>query len=77
MLEIGNVLSAILKIKNRDDMDRIKHIFGIHKYIYIKRLSESSHQLGCKYCDKKFALNTSVRMLINWDLEIEDLYHKA
>lgn len=62
-------------MKCGDEMlNRIKHIFGIHKYLYIKSLSKYSHQIGCKYCDKKFVLNTSVRMLVDWDLEIEDFY---
>lgn len=56
-------------------LDRVKHWLGIHKYVYIKRLSFNSHQLGCKYCCKRFCMNTSVRLLVTWDQELEDFYN--
>lgn len=57
-------------------LDRIKHLFGIHKYVYVERLSIDSHFLRCKYCNKKFAMNTSVKCLIEWDQELADLYYR-
>ena len=56
-------------------LDRIKHFFGVHKYYKIKRLSTNCHQLGCIYCKKKFAMNTSIKCLLDWDQELEDFYY--
>jgi len=57
-------------------LDRIKHIFGIHKYYEIMRLSCSCHLLGCRFCNKKFALSTSAKVILDWDLEIEDFHRE-
>lgn len=46
-----------------------------HKYAYVKRLSSATHQLSCKRCKKLFAINTSVKTVLEWDLELEDLYY--
>jgi hypothetical protein len=56
--------------------NRIKHFFGVHKYYKIKRLSGDSHLLGCELCTKRFAMNTNVKILIDWDQELEDFYFK-
>lgn len=54
--------------------ERFKHIFGIHVYYYDKRLSENSHLLICPMCLKRFLINTSQQLLIDWDLELHDFY---
>ena len=51
-------------------------LFG-HKYGYVARLSPQSHMLACKRCRKRFAINTDVRVLLDWDLELEDFYTAA
>jgi Fe2+ or Zn2+ uptake regulation protein len=56
-------------------LDRIKHIFGRHKYIYIRRLSDHAHLLGCAYCNKIFCIHTKVKTLLEWDMELADLYY--
>ena len=54
---------------------RLKHWFGRHSYFYLKRLTLNSHILGCEFCKKRFVLNTSVKTLIEWDLELEDYFN--
>jgi len=56
-------------------IQRIKHLFGIHNYTYVKRLSPNSHMLKCSICSKRFVINTSARVLVDWDLEMEDFYY--
>lgn len=56
--------------------DQFKHLFGVHKYVYVKRLGQFSHMLRCAICAKKFCMNTSVRALLPWDQEMED-FHRS
>ena len=53
---------------------KLKHLFGFHKYYRIKKLSDHSHLLGCKLCPKLFAINTNVKVILDWDLELKDMY---
>lgn len=55
-------------------IDQIKHFFGVHKYGYIIRLSDSCHLIECVICKKRFSINTSCHILLEWDLELEDLH---
>jgi len=55
-------------------LDKIKHFFGIHKYYKIRRLSDYSHLLGCELCEKRFSMNTSMKVLLDWDQELEDFH---
>lgn len=57
-------------------LDWFKHLFGIHKYYRIRILGDHSHLLGCKRCNKLFSINTSVKILLEWDLELEDMYRR-
>jgi len=47
-----------------------------HKYGYVARLSPQAHMLACHRCQKRFAMNTDVKVLLDWDLELEDLYYR-
>lgn len=53
---------------------RFKHLFGRHRFGYVARLSEDSHMLACTICNKRFAMNTSVKTILEWDQELEDMY---
>lgn len=57
------------KIKNT-----IGHWFGFHKVFYVKRLSSHSHMLRCEICLKKFCFNTSAKVIVPWDEELENFY---
>lgn len=48
-----------------------------HKYKYKKRLSDFSHLVECKRCNNKFCMNTSNKILLEWDLEMEDFYRST
>lgn len=54
--------------------DHLKHLFGIHKYFYVKRLSNQSHMIQCVICNKKFSINTLVMVIVPWDKELEDFH---
>lgn len=49
------------------------YLFG-HKYQAIKKLSFNCHKLKCKRCDKKFAINHDMKVVLEWDLELEQLH---
>lgn len=66
-----------MKLKKIKFMDKLKHLLGIHKYSYIRRLSRDAHQIKCLICQKLFAMNTSVHVLLEWDLELEDFYSQG
>ena len=55
-------------------IDKMKHLLGVHKYVYMRRLSNSSHLLGCQFCRKRFVMNTWTKSLIDWDMELEDFH---
>jgi len=50
-------------------------VFG-HKYHFIKSLSRQSDMIGCKRCRKRFAMNHSVRCILEWDRELEKFYEE-
>lgn len=53
---------------------RFLHLFGRHRYEYIQRLSRDSHKLKCGICQKNFCMNTNVKVVVDWDLELEDFF---
>lgn len=55
-------------------LGKIKCLFGYHKFGYVARLSRQTHMLACHRCRKRFAMNTDVRCVLEWDQELEDLY---
>jgi len=55
-------------------IEKIKHFFGIHKYVYLKKLSERSDLIECKLCKKKFCINYELKILLPWDKELEKFY---
>lgn len=55
-------------------LDRFFHVFGAHKYQRIMKMSDHSHLLKCAICKKYFAMNTSARVLVPWDQELEDFH---
>lgn len=57
-------------------INRIKHLFGYHKYFYIRQLSGGFHLVGCEFCKKKFAVSTSEKFLIEWDPGLEYCFNR-
>lgn len=55
---------------------RFFHLFGVHRYEYVVRLSEASHLCKCPICQKRFVLCTSAKVLVPWDQELQDMYVK-
>ena len=64
----------------RKIFNRIRHlfgfIFGFHEYSYLFRLSKNCHMLECTICKKKYVMNTSVQVLLEWDQELEDFHRE-
>ena len=54
--------------------EKIKHIFGRHRYAFYKRLSRDADMIVCTICKKKFAMSHSVKTVLEWDQELEDMY---
>lgn len=46
-------------------------IFG-HQFFEIRRLGQFTHLMGCHRCDKIWGMNTDVRCLLPWNMELED-----
>lgn len=57
-------------------IERIKHFFGKHKYFKINKVSQFSHLLGCRYCDKKFIYDTEEIAVYDWNPGLEEFYKK-
>ena len=45
-----------------------------HKYYLIKSLSDQSDLIGCRKCNKKFGINYSAGIILEWDRELEKFY---
>ena len=48
-------------------------LFG-HKYFLIRNLTSWSRKIGCHRCNKRFAMNDDVRVVLGWDEDFEKLY---
>ncbi len=53
---------------------RVKHLFGRHDYFIIKNFSSDCRKIGCRLCNKTYAMNDRVKALCEWDNDFEELY---
>lgn len=53
---------------------KLKCLLGYHDFYTIKELTEWSRKIGCKNCNKHFAMHDEMRMVLPWDDDFERLY---
>ena len=51
-------------------------LIGLHSYYEIRRLSRYTHMVGCWRCQKRWGMNTDARVIVPWNIELED-HHRA
>jgi hypothetical protein len=56
-------------------IQKIKCIFGKHKYHIIEEYSKDVRKVGCKRCLRQWGMNDRVQAFIPWDAELEE-HHK-
>jgi hypothetical protein len=49
---------------------------GLHDFYEIRRLNKFSHMIGCRRCQKRWGMNTDAKVILPWDMELED-HHRA
>lgn len=54
--------------------NRFYHLFGKHKYYTIEEFSDDSRKVGCRICQKQWAMNDRLKALVGWDDDFEKLY---
>jgi hypothetical protein len=54
--------------------NKIKHVFGRHSYFKVKDFSPHSRKIGCRLCNKTWAMNDSVQSLIEWGSDFQKIY---
>ena len=54
-------------------MKRIKCFFGKHSYYTIEKVTTNTEKLGCRNCDKHFAMNHDVMAVVPWDIDFDRL----
>lgn len=45
-----------------------------HDYYVVRRFSNTNRKVGCKRCNRRWGMNDSIRVLIPWDIELEEMY---
>ena len=45
-----------------------------HRFTLIRQLSFTSRKLQCRRCERYFAMNDDVRVVVPWDHDFETLY---
>jgi hypothetical protein len=53
---------------------RIKCLIGLHKYYVLIHLTKCCRKLGCRHCNKEFAMNDNLQVIVPWDDEFEEIY---
>ena len=54
---------------------KVKHLFGRHDYYIIEESSYLCRKVGCRLCNKTFAMNDRVKALVEWDSDFDELYY--
>lgn len=52
----------------------LRCFFGRHKYYVVRLFSPWSRQVGCRSCDKLWAMNDDTRSFLEWGTGFESLY---
>lgn len=60
-----------------EKIKRIKCKFGYHKYFLVQELTSWSRKIGCKNCSKLFGMNDNVKIVIEWDKDLEEMYKRV
>lgn len=55
-------------------LNRIKCLFGFHKYYVKQKFNNNSRRLGCKHCNGDWAMADRTKTIIPWDSELEEFY---
>ena len=55
----------------------IKCRLGYHDFTVVRQLSKQASKLVCGRCNKKWAMNYDMRIMIPWDSEVEQFYDNA
>ena len=55
-------------------LNKLKCIFGYHKYYLIFKIDCVNRKIGCRHCYKQFGMNDRVKAVVKWDGELEELY---
>jgi hypothetical protein len=55
-------------------LNRIKCAIGKHAYYEIKKYSISTRKVGCRHCEKTWAMNDDIRAFVPWGKEFDDMY---
>ena len=50
-------------------------VFG-HRYVVQRVFSATSRKVGCTRCNQEWGMNDSVRTIIPWDGELEQMYRE-
>ncbi len=45
-----------------------------HRYVVQRVFSPNSRKIGCTRCDKEWGMYDSIRAIVPWDSELEQLY---
>ncbi|HFL3398939.1 TPA: hypothetical protein ACG3NN_002843 [Legionella pneumophila] len=53
---------------------KIKCLFGYHAFYTIKELTLWSRKIGCKRCNKQYAMHDDLKIILPWDEDFERLY---